>query len=369
MPGPLEGLKVLELAGIGPGPFCAMLLADMGAEVIRVERPGGHQDPWGRSPVLDRSRRSLTLDLKDGGEIEVLLGLVGESDILIEAYRPGVAERLGIGPAQCLARNPALVYGRMTGWGQSGPYAATAGHDIDYLALSGALHAIGRAGERPVAPVNLMGDFGAGGLLLAFGILCAVLCARAGGRGQVVDASILDGAVLLTGMLHGLLNEGAWRDERGVNLFDGGAPFYDTYECADGRFIAVGALEARFYRHLVERLGLSQDPEMGGDHLDRKRWPAIRARLTDVFASRSRQEWMQLFDGTDCCVAPVLSLLEARADRHIVARGSFCTVGSEAHPAPAPRFSSTPTGPPRAAVASGADSAAIRRDGFNGKSL
>lgn len=355
MPGPLQGLAVIEIAGIGPGPFCAMMLADMGAEVVRVQRPGGHPDPWARSSVLDRGRRSLALDLKDPDHVGRLLDLVADADVLLEGFRPGVAERLGIGPERCLARNPALVYGRMTGWGQSGPYATSAGHDINYLAISGVLHAIGRAGERPVPPVNLLGDFGGGGLLLAFGVVCAVLSARESGRGQVVDAAIVDGASTLAAMIHGFLNAGAWIDAPGVNMLDGGAPFYDTYECADGRFVAVGALEARFYRQMLDRLGIGDEPAVACDHLDSAHWPAIRDRLTEVFASRTRDEWAHLFAGSDCCVTPVLSLHEARADPHLCARSTFCSVGGEIQPAPAPRFGVTPASSPVPAPAPGLD--------------
>ena len=269
---PLEDLRVVELAGIGPGPFAAMLLADLGAEVVRVQRIGGPVDGWGRSPVLDRGRSEVVeLDLKTPGGIAAVLERVAAADVLVEGFRPGVCERLGIGPADCLAVNPRLVYGRMTGWGQTGPYATTAGHDITYLAVSGALHAIGREGEAPVPPVNMLGDFGGGGMLLAFGVVSAVLAARRTGRGQVVDAAVLDGSVLLTAMMQGMLAEGDWRDERGVNLLDSGAPFYDVYRCADGRWLAVGALEPRFFRTLARELGLEDHPDFAGDHLeDRK---------------------------------------------------------------------------------------------------
>ena len=335
---PLDGLRVVELAAIGPAPFCGMMLADLGADVLRVERPGGPAAAWGRSPVLDRGRRTVTLDLKDAGQVAQALDLVADADVFLEGFRPGVAERLGLGPRECLARNPRLVYGRMTGWGQNGPYAHTAGHDITYLAVSGALHAIGRAGERPVPPVNMLGDLGGGGMLLAFGVLAGVFHARRTGRGQVVDASIVDGAALLTGMVHGFLAEGSWRDDRGVNLLDGGAPFYDTYVCQDGGYVAVGALERKFFRALVQRLGLEDDPAFHGDHLDRARWPAIRARLTETFAKRPRDEWHVLFRDTECCVAPVLSLAEAAADEHNVARGVFRELDGVRHPQPAPRF-------------------------------
>jgi alpha-methylacyl-CoA racemase len=336
---PLEGLRVVELAGIGPGPFCGMLLADLGADVVRVQRVGGHPDPWGSSPVLDRGRSAvLELDLRTPAGVAAALEQVREADVLIEGFRPGVTERLGIGPHDCLAVNPRLVYGRMTGWGQTGPYAHTAGHDITYLAVSGALHAFGRAGEPPVAPVNLLGDFGGGGMLLAFGVMCAVFAARQTGRGQVVDAAILDGTVLMSGMLHGLLAEGTWRDERGVNLLDSGAPFYDVYRCADDRHVAVGAIEHRFFRALAAELGLAEHPAFAGDHLDPTRWPAIRDALTATFATRPRDAWAEQLRDTDCCVAPVLSLTEAAEDPHVRARGLFETRDGGHQPAPAPRF-------------------------------
>jgi alpha-methylacyl-CoA racemase len=343
---PLEGLTVVELAGIGPAPFCGMLLADHGAEVIRIQRVGGHADAWGRSPVLDRGRSAvLEVDLKSPEGVATVLDHVRRADALIEGFRPGVTERLGIGPHECLAANPRLAYGRMTGWGQTGPFAMTAGHDITYLAVSGTLHAIGRAGEPPVPPVNLLGDFGGGGMLLAFGVLCAVLHARRTGRGLLVDAAIVDGSALLAGMLHGSLGEGAWRDERGANLLDSGAPFYDVYRCADDRHVAVGALEHRFFRALATELGLAEDPAFTGDHLDRTRWPAIRARLAETFATRTRDEWARRLRGTDCCVAPVLSLAEAAQDDANAARGVFETRDGVRQPAPAPRFRRPPTAP------------------------
>jgi alpha-methylacyl-CoA racemase len=336
--GPLGGLTVVELAGIGPGPFCAMLLADLGAEVVRVQRPGGHPDDWGANPVLDRGRRRIVeADLKSPDGVETVLDLAAGANALIEGFRPGVMERLGLGPAECLARNRRLVYGRMTGWGQDGPYAQTAGHDITYLAITGALHAIGRR-DAPTVPLNIVGDFGGGGMLLAFGMLAAVWRATRTGRGQVVDAAIVDGVAALTGMVHGSLAQGAWADEREANLLDGGAPFYDTYACADGRHVAVGALEPKFFRALIERLGIAADPAFAGDHLDPARWPAIRERLTAAFASRPRDAWTEVFAGTDCCVAPVLTFAEAAQDPHNVARGTFRLVDGHVQPSPAPRF-------------------------------
>jgi alpha-methylacyl-CoA racemase len=329
---------VVELASIGPGPFAGMMLADMGAEVIRVDRPGGHPDAWGRSPVLDRRRETIEIDLKTADGVGAVLDLVAGADALLEGMRPGVAERLGVGPAPCLARNPRLAYGRMTGWGQDGPYARAAGHDINFLAISGALHGIGRPGQRPVPPMNLLGDFGGGGMMLAFGVVCAVLAARQDGSGRVIDAAIVDGSAALSGMIHGFLHQDEWRDEAGVNLLDGGAPFYDTYECADGRHVAVGALEKNFYRALLTGLGLDRDAALVRDHLDRSAWPLIRERLSEAFARRSRDEWAAHFADTDACVSPVLSMLEATRNRHLAARGTFEHVDGVEQPAPAPRI-------------------------------
>ncbi len=341
--GPLEGVRVVEIAAIGPGPFCAMLLADMGADVVRVDRPVSRGSQ--RSPaVLGRGRRSVVVDLKHDRGAEVVLRLVTSADALIEGFRPGVAERLGIGPDACLARNPRLLYGRMTGWGQEGPWRHAAGHDVDYIALAGALHPIGRAGQAPVPPLNLVGDFGGGGLLLAFGIACGLLEARRSGRGQVIDAAVVDGAALLTTLVHELAAMGLWRAERGANLLDGGAPFYDVYEAADGRYVAVGALEPEFYAELIGRLGL--DERYLPAQMDRDRWPELRERLAAVFRTRSRQQWCELFAGSDACVAPVLSPGEAPGHPHNLARGTFARVGELLEPAPAPRFSRTPAAPP-----------------------
>jgi alpha-methylacyl-CoA racemase len=343
--GPLQGVKVVEMAGIGPISFAGMMLADRGAEVTRIQRPTASGVVWGASPVLDRGRDAREIDLKSADGLEETLGLIAEAEILIEGFRPGVMERLGLGPEECLARNPALVYGRMTGWGQSGPYAHTAGHDITYLAISGALHMIGEPGRKPVPPINLVGDFGAGGAYLVIGVVSALLHARAGGVGQVVDAAITDGAVNLAGILHGFLAQGAWRDERGVNLLDGGAPFYDTYRCSDGEYVAVGALEPQFYAALLAALGMAGDAEVA-NHLDPANWPTIRERFTAKFAERSRDEWHELFADSDCCVAPVLSMAEAREDGHNRDRGVFVEVGGIPQPAPAPRFSVTQPDPP-----------------------
>jgi alpha-methylacyl-CoA racemase len=357
--GPLVGVRVLELAGIGPGPFAAMMLADMGADVIRVDRasaavtagdgassaassvnPSAFRDP--HLDLLNRGRRSIAVDLKHPDGRAVVLDLVAGSDALIEGFRPGVTERLRLGPADCHAVNPALVYGRMTGWGQDGPLAPYAGHDIDYLALTGALHGIGHAGERPVPPINLLGDFGGGGMFLAFGIVCALLRVRAGDPGQVVDAAIVDGVAALTTGIRGLLERGLWRNERGVNLLDGGAPFYDTYECADGKHIAVGALEPQFYAELVERTGYAGATSNPADRADPTTWPAARADWAALFATRTRDEWASLLAESDACVAPVLDWTEAPVHPHMAARSAFTEVGGVVQPAPAPRLSATP---------------------------
>jgi alpha-methylacyl-CoA racemase len=324
-----------------------MLLADMGAEVVRVDRPTGDDGPdWPR--LLGRGRRSVVVDLKHERGAEVVLRLVESADALIEGFRPGVAERLGIGPDACLARNPRLVYGRMTGWGQDGPLRHAAGHDIDYIAVAGALHPIGEHGGAPVPPLNLLGDFGGGGMLLAFGIACGLVEARRSGQGQVIDAAIVDGAALLTTAMHELLALGLWEERRGVNLLDGGAPFYGVYETADGEHLAVGALEPKFYAELLARLGL--DPSDLPSPADRDRWPELRERLAAVFRTRTRGEWSELFEGSDACVAPVLRPSEAPAHRHNRERGTFvptgAPVGAFLQPAPAPRFSRTPPAPP-----------------------
>jgi alpha-methylacyl-CoA racemase len=341
--GPLDGIKVIEIAGIGPGPFCAMLLADMGAQVVRVERHPD-RDPAGWPRLMARGRRSVVIDLKHEQGPEVVLRLVESADALLEGFRPGVAERLGIGPEACLARNPRLVYGRMTGWGQSGPLSGAAGHDIDYIALAGALYPIGAAGGAPVPPLNLLGDFGGGGLLLAFGIACGLIEARRSGRGQVVDAAIVDGAALLSTIVHELLGAALWEERRGANLLDGGAPFYGVYETADGEHMAVGALEPRFYAELLAGLGL--DPEELPAQADRERWPELRDRLAAAFRTRTRDEWAEVFAGTDACVAPVLRPSEALLHPHNRQRGTFVPVGEVAQPGPAPRFSRTPPSTP-----------------------
>ena len=341
--GPLDGIRVIEIAGIGPGPFCAMMLADMGADVVRVDRAsavrGGDPDQP-PADLLNRSRRSVGIDLKSPEGIEVVMSLVEGADALLEGFRPGVAERLGIGPDACLARNPRLVYGRMTGWGQDGPYAQTAGHDLNYIALAGALHPIGRSGEAPVPPLNLVGDFGGGGMYLAFGIVCALLETRSSGQGQVVDAAMVDGAASLMTAFFGMAATGYWNSERGTNLLDTGAHFYDVYETADGGYISLGPIEAQFYAELRERLGL-HGAEWDHQH-DRARWGDLSEKLASVIAQRTRDEWCELLEGTDVCFAPVLSLAEAPAHPHHRHRGTFKSVAGVTQPGPAPRFSRTP---------------------------
>ncbi|GLX02862.1 CaiB/BaiF CoA-transferase family protein [Microtetraspora sp. NBRC 16547] len=340
--GPLSGIRVLELAGIGPAPFAGMTLADLGAEVVRVDRPGGSGFFPGAEhlDLLNRGKKSVLLDLKQPQAVATVLDLAAQADVLIEGYRPGVAERLGLGPDDCQARNPRLVYGRMTGWGQDGPLARTAGHDIGYIALTGALHAIGEAGGPPRIPLNLVGDFGGGGNYLVIGVLAALREAERTGRGQVVDAAIVDGTAHLLAGTHMMLATGTWVDERGANLLDGGAPFYAVYETADGRHMAVGALEPKFYLELLKGLGLDDDPAR--QH-DRALWPALRARIAAAFAARTQAEWSEIFAGSDACVAPVMSLREAAHHPHIKARGSIVEHDGLLQPAPAPRFSRTPT--------------------------
>ena len=341
--GPLQGITVLEIAGIGPGPFCAMLLADMGADVIRVDRAGQVMGGDPESPpadVLNRGRRSIGLDLKNPEGVEALLSLVEQADILMEGFRPGVTERLGIGPDECLARNPKLVYGRMTGWGQEGPYAQAAGHDINYIALAGALDPIGRRGEAPVPPLNLVGDFGGGGMFLAFGMVCALLEAQRSGQGQVVDAAMVDGSAILTTMFHAFRAMGIWNDERGTNLLDTGAHFYDVYETSDGKYVSIGSIEPQFYAELLTLSGLGDDPELPHQH-DREQWPALKDRLAEIFRTKTRDEWCEIMEHTDVCFAPVLSLGEAPSHPHNVERGTFVEENGVVQPAPAPRFSRT----------------------------
>jgi alpha-methylacyl-CoA racemase len=341
--GPLAGLRVLEFEAIGPGPFAGMMLADMGADVLLVDRAVDAELGFGRERRFDvmlRGRRSLTLDLKSEGGAEAALRLAEKADALIEGFRPGVMERLGLGPETMLARNPRLIYGRMTGWGQDGPLAARAGHDIDYIALSGALHAIGRAGEAPVPPLNLVGDFGGGGMLLAFGIACGLIEARTSGRGQVVDAAMVDGAAVLSTMFAGLAAAGQWSETRGANVLDSGAPWYDTYETRDGKHVAVGAIEPKFFAELLARLGL--DATLLAQQNDRRIWPQLREQIATCFRSRTRDEWVAVFEGSDACFAPVLTFAESRAHPHVVARSGSVSLGGVDQPAPAPRFALTP---------------------------
>lgn len=344
MPGPLEGITVTELAGLGPAPFCGMVLADLGADVIRVDRVGGGATPLPLEPRFDlhqRGKRSIGVDLKHPDGRNVVLDLISRSDALIEGFRPGVTEGLGIGPGECLAANPALVYGRMTGWGQEGPYAATAGHDIDYIAISGVLHAIG-PDDSPAVPLNLLGDYGGGGMLLAVGVLAALIEARKSGAGQVVDAAMVDGSALLSTSIHGLMAGGAWSDQRESNFLDGGAPFYAVYETADGRHMAVGALEPAFFAVLVDRLGLTDVPHQ----LNRDSWPEMREIFADAFLKRSQAQWVEVFAGGDGCVAPVRSLSAAPSDPHLESRGTFVEIDDVVQPAPAPRFARTPAATP-----------------------
>jgi alpha-methylacyl-CoA racemase len=363
--GPLAGIKVLELEAIGPAPFAGMLLADLGADVLVVDRPaesglGLKRERW--YDVMMRGKRSVTLDLKSPQAVNAALELVGRADVLIEGFRPGVTERLGLGPDVALQKNPKLVYGRMTGWGQDGPLAPRAGHDINYIALAGVLHAFGRKGEAPVPPLNLVGDFGGGGMLLALGVACALLEAQRSGRGQVVDAAMVDGAALLATMFHGFLAAKQWSEERGANILDTGAPWYDVYETADGKHVAIGAIEDKFFAELVSRLNLSDLP---AQH-DRARWPEMRRRFADTFKTRSRDEWCRVFEGSDACFAPVLGWSEARAHPHNVSRKSYVEISRVEQPAPAPRFSRTTAGvqrPPPERGQGGAE--ALRAWGFD----
>jgi len=337
--GPLAGLKVIELASLAPAPFGCMVLSDLGAEVLRVDRPGG--TGLGSLPhsPLNRGRRSVSADLGHPAAAGLVLRLVESADVLVEGFRPGVAERLGVGPGECLARNPRLIYARMTGWGQDGPLAQRAGHDIDYIAISGALHPIGRPGQPPTPPLNYVGDFGGGGMLLALGILAALVERGRSGQGQVVDAAMVDGAALLSAMVYGLRAAGMWSDQRGTNFLDGAAPFYDTYTTSDGQYVAVGAIEPQFYAELLDRLGLA-DAGLPAQ-FDTSRWPWVKARLAAVFATRTRDEWAAMFADSDACVAPVLSPAEAAGHPHNAVRGTFVEVGGVSQPAPAPRFSRT----------------------------
>jgi alpha-methylacyl-CoA racemase len=366
MTGPLAGIRVVEMVGLGPCPFAAMMLADMGAEVIRIDRKTSPaaDNPFPmlgtRFDVMARGRRSLALDLKQPAAKAVVLQLLDKADVLLEGFRPGVMERLGFGPDACHARNPKLVYGRVTGWGQHGPLAQAAGHDLNYIALTGMLHATGRADSPPPPPLNLVGDFGGGAMMVAFGVVCALLEARTSGRGQVVDAAMTEGAALLGAMTYGLRAFGAWHDARESNLLDGGAPFYDSYACADGKFITIGSLEPQFYALLLKLTGAS-DPVFD-TQMDQREWPRMKERFTALFKTRSRDQWCAVLEGTDVCFAPVLDMAEAPAHPHNQARATFIEVDGVTQPAPAPRFSRTPPAVAGAASKPGADGAAILAD-------
>jgi alpha-methylacyl-CoA racemase len=340
--GPLHGTRIVEFAGIGPAPFGAMALADLGAEVIRIDRAGA---PWGDpdtppADLLNRGRRSVAVNLKDPAGVETALDLVASADVLIEGLRPGVMERLGLGPDECLARNPKLIYARMTGWGQEGPYAPTAGHDINYISLAGALAHMGRAGEKPTFPINMVGDFGGGGMLLALGVCAALVETAKSGEGQVIDVAMVDGAALLMTMIHSFQAMGIWTDDRGTNMLDSGAHFYDTFECADGGYVSIGSIEPQFYAELLRLTGLA-DEELPWQH-DKTAWPDLKERLAGIFKTRTRDEWCEVMEGTDVCFAPVLTMTEAPQHPHNVQRGTFTEVAGIVQPAPAPRFSRTP---------------------------
>ncbi|MEC9395862.1 MAG: CaiB/BaiF CoA-transferase family protein [Actinomycetota bacterium] len=341
--GALDGVRVIELAGIGPGPFCGMMLADMGADVVRIDRAGSVRGGDPDRPPADvnaRGRRSIGVNLKSDEGRDLVLDMVADADVVFEGYRPGVAERLGLGPEDCLARNPAIVYGRMTGWGQDGPYATSAGHDINYISLAGALAHMGRHDSGPVPPLNLVGDFGGGGMYLAYGIVCALLSARSTGEGQVVDAAMVDGAASLMSFFYGMLHTGFATEGRGENMLDTGAHFYDVYECADGGWISIGSIEPQFYAELVEKLGL--DPDDFADQHERSRWPELKEKVAAMVATKTRDEWDAVLEGSDVCYAPVLTVSEAKEHPHHVARGTFVESGGIVQPGPAPRLSRTP---------------------------
>ncbi len=358
--GPLAGFRVVEFAGLGPAPFAAMMLADHGAEVVRIARRASPGAPEGID-LLARGRRHLGLDLKQATAVDVARRLIARSHALVEGFRPGVLERLGLGPLDCEALNPALVYGRATGWGQDGPLAQAAGHDINYLSLSGVQQAIGRDGQTPTPVPGFIGDFGGGGMLLAFGILAALLDAQRTGRGQVIDAAVVDGAALLSTLNHGWLASGQWNTRAGTNMGDGGAPFYNTYRCADGQFVSIGAIEPAFYRELLQRTGLQEDPAFA-QQWDRAAWPALRERMAAVMATRTRDEWCSLLEGSDACFAPVLDFFEAPQHPHLASRRTFGTAGGIVQPNPAPRFSRSPSAEAAELHAEGAHSEAVLRE-------
>lgn len=351
MSGPLAGNRIIEFAGIGPGPFCGMMLGDHGAEVIRIERPGGKLDP---RDALSRNRRSIVLDMKTADGLSIARDLCRTADGIIEGYRPGVMERLGLGPDILLADNPKLVYGRMTGWGQYGTIAHAAGHDINYIALSGALHTIGRKGQAPVPPINYVGDFGGGAMMLAFGMVSALLYARTTGIGQVVDAAMTDGSALLTGMSQAFFATGEMSDTRGENMLDGAAHFYDSYECSDGKWVAIGSIEPQFYALLRQKLGLEEDRDFDDQH-DKTRWDSLKAKLATIFQTKTRDQWCDLMEGSDVCFAPVMSMAEAPRHPHNVTRETFMKIGGAIQPAPAPRYSVSVPDRPRPAPVAGAD--------------
>lgn len=364
MAGPLHGVRILEIAGIGPGPFAAMMLADMGAEVVRVDRVQAVRDDatgphW---DVMLRGRRNVALDLKHADGVETLLSLVERADVVIEGFRPGVMERLGVGPEVCLARNPKLVFGRMTGWGQEGPYASSAGHDINYIALAGALAHFGRAGEPPTPPLNMVGDFGGGGMLLAFGVVCALLEAQRSGKGQVIDAAMVDGSAVLMSMFWAYRNVGMFDEHaRGVSLLDTGAHFYDVFECADGEWVSVGSIEPQFYALLLEKTGLTDDPEFT-NQMDKTQWPTLKRKLAEVFKTKTQSQWNEIMEGTDVCYAPVLRMGEAAQHPHNVARNTFIEVAGVTQPAPAPRYSRSTTDLPTAPAHAGQHTRAVLGD-------
>jgi len=349
--GPLKGLRIIEIEGLGPAPFCGMMLADMGAEVISVTRKSDNADR--RAQISERGKRSVAINLKSPEGVEAILKLCESADALIEGFRPGVAERLGIGPDDCMARNPKLVYGRMTGWGQTGPLAQVAGHDMNYISLSGAQHAIGRAGEKPVPPLNLVGDFGGGGMFLAFGLMCAIHEAGQSGKGQVVDVSMVEGSAALMHMMYSFKAMGAWEDKRGVNMLDTGAHYYDTYETSDGKYVSIGSIEPQFYALLIELAGL--DKEEFAPQNDRAQWPALKEKLAAVMKSKTRDEWCAIMEGTDVCFAPILSMTEAPDHPHNKARNSFLEIDGVVQPAPAPKFSRTEPAVRSSASAAGSD--------------
>lgn len=356
--GPLNGVRVLEFAGIGPGPFCCMLLSDMGAEVVRIDRAGARAF---RKDATARGRRSVALDMKQPADVETALALIEKADVLVEGFRPGVMERLGVGPDAALKRNPKLVYGRMTGWGQTGPLAHAAGHDINYIALSGALHAIGRKDEAPAPPLNLVGDYGGGALYLAMGICAALFEAQRSGQGQVIDAAITDGTASLMSVMYSLRASGIWSDDRAGNLLDGGAHFYDVYKTADGKYVTIGSIEPQFYALLLDKLDLKDDAAFSAQ-MNKSEWPALKEKLAAVIKTKTRDEWTELLEGTDVCFAPVLDMAEAPGHPHNVARQTFVDVGGLVQPAPAPRFSRTPAAIQGPAAEPGADTDAVLAD-------